>query len=141
MRVHCCARTYTLLLTSPYKLTLTTVALRRPCVLTSPYALAYGASAGLRVALPPPPPSRALLPRGSRGHPKRPLLTLAGGPTRTALAADSNGSTAAVRERAAAPAVTVAGIARIASPRTARIASRFSPAPHTLAFISQGAKP
>ena len=55
-----CACTYavhvhTLLLTNPYKLTLTTVALRRPCVLTvpGPYALAYGASAGVRVALPP----------------------------------------------------------------------------------------
>jgi len=63
--------------------------------------------------------SQALLP-GSRGHPKRSLLTLAGGPTRTAFAADGNGSTAAVRERAAAPAVTVAGVARIKSPRTAR---------------------
>ena len=52
----CGARTFNLLLTSPYKLTLITVALRWPCVLTVPglYALAYGASAGVQVALPPP---------------------------------------------------------------------------------------
>ena len=57
VRVHsCCACTYTLLLTDPYKLTLTTATLRRPCVLTvpGPYSLAYGAPAGVWVALAPP---------------------------------------------------------------------------------------
>jgi hypothetical protein len=76
--VRCGARTFNLLLTSPYKLTLTTVARRWPCVLTvpGPYALAYGASAGVRVALPPPQcvaSAAALCPAARERRPKRPL--------------------------------------------------------------------
>jgi hypothetical protein len=122
--------TYTLLLTNPYKLTLITAALRRPCVVTvsGPCALAYSTSAHVRVALAPP----QRVPSAAARQPGTPLPPTPnpGGSTRTAFAAGGNGSMAAVRERAAAPAVTVAELARIA-----QIASpRISPASHALAF-------
>ena len=120
MHVHACrACTCTLRLTGPYKLTLTTPHCTGLAFLSS-LACTHSLTAlpqAYRLRLRRRSVSRALLP-SSQGHPYRPLLTFADGPTLAAFVADGNDSTATVRERVAAPAVTVAGL--YAPPEAAR---------------------